>query len=81
MKKSLLIALGLFNVVLGAVGIALPLLPTTPFLLLAAFLFARSSERWHGWLMNHKYLGPYIHAFKNKTGLTVAQKEIGRAHV
>lgn len=74
MKKSLIVSLGLLNVVLGTAGIFLPLLPTTPFLLLAAYLFARSSERWHTWLLNHKHLGPYIHAFKNKTGLTVAQK-------
>jgi len=69
-----MIALGVLNVVLGAIGIALPVLPTTPFLLLAAYLFARSSERWHKWLLSHKHLGPYIHAFKNKSGLTVAQK-------
>lgn len=61
-------------VVLGTAGIVLPLLPTTPFLLLAAFLFARSSPRWHNWLLNHKHLGPYISAWRNKTGLTVAQK-------
>lgn len=61
-------------VVLGTAGIVLPLLPTTPFLLLAAFLFAKSNERWHDWLLNHKHLGPYIHAWRNKSGLTVAQK-------
>ncbi len=61
-------------VALGTTGIVLPLLPTTPFLLLAAFLFAKSSERWHDWLLNHKHLGPYIHAWRNKSGLTVTQK-------
>jgi len=47
-------------VFLGAIGIVLPLLPTTPFILLAAFCFARSSKRCHGWLVNHKVFGPII---------------------
>lgn len=73
-KRTLYIVLGLLNVGLGSVGLFLPLLPTTPFLLLAAFLFARSSPRWHQWLLSHKHLGPYIHAFRGRTGLTRAQK-------
>jgi uncharacterized membrane protein YbaN (DUF454 family) len=74
MKKRLFILLGFLNVGLGVAGIFLPLLPTTPFLLLAAYLFARSSARWNRWLLNHRRLGPYIHAFRNKTGLTRQQK-------
>ena len=61
-------------VVLGTLGIFLPLLPTTPFLLLVAYLFSRSSKRWHDWLIHHRRLGPYIHAWRNKSGLTKAQK-------
>jgi len=53
-------AFGLVCVGLGLVGAALPLIPTTPFLLLAAFAFARSSRRLHGWLLGHKRLGPLI---------------------
>ena len=45
---------------LGAVGVVLPLLPTTPFVLVAAFAFARSSDRLHNWLLNHKTFGPLI---------------------
>ena len=73
-RSHLLTGLGVFCVGLGVAGIFLPLLPTTPFLLLAACLFSRSDERWHQWLLNHRRLGPYIHAFRNKTGLTRSQK-------
>ena len=44
----------------GFIGAALPLIPTTPFILLAAYAFAQSSERWHNWLINHKVFGPLI---------------------
>lgn len=52
--------LGLLCVALGAIGIILPLLPTVPFMLLAAFFFARSSERLHYWLISHPTFGPPI---------------------
>lgn len=74
MKNQIFIVLGIANVALGVAGILLPLLPTTPFLLLAAYFFAQSSERLHGWLLTHKHLGPYIHAFRNRSGLTRSQK-------
>lgn len=51
---------GLTALGLGIVGIALPLLPTTPFILLAVFCFSRSSERLHTWLVTHKRFGPMI---------------------
>jgi len=74
MKSRIYIAAGFGCVALGVIGIPTPLLPTTPFLLLAAFCFARGSERWHGWLMTHPTLSPYILAFRDKRGLTRAQK-------
>jgi len=73
-RQYVYLILGVINVGLGTAGIFLPLLPTTPFLLLAAFLFARSSPRWHKWLLSHPRLSPYIHAFRGKTGLTRVQK-------
>lgn len=51
---------GLVAVAIGAVGVVLPLLPTTPFLLVAAFAFARSSERLDRWLREHQTFGPLI---------------------
>ncbi|WP_298851363.1 YbaN family protein [uncultured Ruegeria sp.] len=52
--------LGLLCVALATVGVVLPLLPTVPFLLLAAFFFARSSSRLHNWLLSHQLFGPLI---------------------
>ncbi len=51
---------GFLSLAAGIVGIVVPLLPTTPFLLLAAFCFARGSQRLHDWLVNHPRLGPPI---------------------
>ena len=59
-KRTLYKVTGFTLVGLGVVGIFLPLLPTTPLLLLAAACFSRSSERWHRWLLNHQTFGPII---------------------
>ena len=61
--------LGCVCVALGVIGIFLPLLPTTPFILLAAWLFSRSSERFHLWLRAHKQLGPIISIWESGEGL------------
>ena len=60
MHKPLLTAIGLVCVGLGLLGIFMPVLPTTPFLLLALICFARSSEKMHAWLLSNKTLGPFI---------------------
>ncbi|MEO1595628.1 MAG: YbaN family protein [Pseudomonadota bacterium] len=52
--------MGVTALALGIIGIPLPLLPTTPFILLAAFAFARSSTRLHDWLVQHQTFGPLI---------------------
>ena len=64
--KTLYIALGTLSLALGILGIFLPLLPTTPFLLLTAALYFKSSPRLYNWLLNHKHLGPYIRNFRAK---------------
>jgi hypothetical protein len=74
LKSHLYLCTGFVCVGLGVLGIPLPLLPTTPFLLLAAFCFARSSPRWHRWLVEHRVLGSYIAAFRERRGLSVEQK-------
>lgn len=58
--RALWLTLGLFSTACGIAGVVLPLVPTTPFLLLAAYAFARSSPRLHIWLMTHPRLGPPI---------------------
>lgn len=59
-KKPLWFALGLLSLLLAVLGVVLPLLPTTPFLILAAFCFSQSSEKAHQWLVNHNFFGPLI---------------------
>lgn len=58
------IAAGLTSLALGIVGIALPVLPTTPFVILAAFCFARGSQRLNAWLINHPRFGPGLVAWQ-----------------
>src|SRR5690606_31846161 len=67
--KLMLSSAGALCVALGVLGIFLPLLPTTPFLLLAAWLFMRSSPRMHQWLVQHRRLGPFIRAWEGGAGL------------
>lgn len=72
--KILYIALGSTALSLGLLGIFLPLLPTTPFLLLAAWLYCRGSDRIYGWLMGHPYLGSYIRNYREKRAITLQSK-------
>lgn len=66
MLRPLLIVVGSLSLALGAAGIVLPVLPTTPFLLLSAYCFARSSERMHDYLVNHRVFGTYISNYYNQ---------------
>ncbi|HEY1027232.1 MAG TPA: YbaN family protein [Pseudomonas sp.] len=64
-----LLAVGWLSVVLGVIGIFLPVLPTTPFLLLAAACFVRSSRRFYLWLVMHPRLGPWIRDYLDGQGI------------
>ena len=74
MTRTLLIAFGTLSVILGVIGIFLPLLPTTPFLLLAAACYARSSDRLYRWLLNNRWFGEYIRNYREGRGLPLRLK-------
>ncbi len=74
LKRTLLIACGTLSVALGVVGILFPVLPTTPFLLLAAVCYARSSERFYHWLLTNRWLGEYIRNYREGRGIALKQK-------
>lgn len=76
LEKPILIGLGTLSVTLGVLGMVLPLLPTTVFLLLAAWCFSRSSPRFHSWLLNNRLLGGYISAYHEGRGMSVRDKWI-----
>ncbi len=72
--KLLYIFLGWIFFLLGVIGIFLPLLPTTPFLLLAGFCFSKGSKKFHAWLINHKYFGPPINDWKSQGVIRIQHK-------
>ena len=74
LSRWILIIIGSFFTGLGILGIFLPLLPTTPFLLLAAACYVRSSERFYNWLMNNKWLGNYIKNYLEGKGVSLKAK-------
>ena len=73
-RKALLIFAGTLCVGLGVLGMFLPLLPTTVFLLLAAYCYSRSSERFHNWLLTNRWCGSYIKNYKSGKGISIRQK-------
>ncbi len=73
-KKCIYITVGLIAFALGAIGVALPVLPTTPFLLLASFCFARGSERFNIWFTGTKIYEKHLESFVKERAMTLKQK-------
>lgn len=74
LKRQLLIAAGTLSLAVGIIGIAVPVLPTTPFLLLAAGCYLRSSPRFYNWLMTNRLFGAYIRNYIEGRGIPVKVK-------
>jgi len=72
--RFFLATLGMVALLLGVIGVFLPVLPTTPFLLLAAALFFRSSPRLYSWLLEHPHLGTYIKNFREYRAIPLRVK-------
>ncbi len=72
--KRLLLVAGTVSMAAGIIGIFMPILPTTPFLLLAAACYMRSSDRFYRWLVNNKLLGAYIRHYIKGTGMPLKAK-------
>jgi len=79
LRRALYVIAGHVFVVIGILGIILPLLPGTPFLLIASACYLRGSIRLHTWLHNHRFLGPYLRAFQEGRGLPRRVKIIALA--
>ena len=75
-KRDLYIVAGTICVILATVGIFLPILPTTPFLLLAAYFYARSSKRFYNWLLTNRWFGEYIRNYREGKGISLKNKLI-----
>ena len=77
--RAVFVALGTLFLAIGIVGIFVPLLPTTPFLLLASACYLRGSERMHRWLLSHGRLGAYIRAYEEGRGIPLRAKVVALA--
>ena len=75
-RRNLLIGMGTLCVILAAAGIILPILPTTPFLLLAAYFYGRSSNRFYNWLLTNRWFGEYIRNYREGRGIPLKHKII-----
>lgn len=74
LRKAILIVTGSFFVGLGVLGVFLPLLPATPFFLLAAACYVRSSQRFYDWLLNNRMIGGYIKDYREHGGMRLKVK-------
>ena len=73
-RRIVMLLIGFASLGLGLLGVVLPLLPTTPFILLAAFAFADSSEKMHQWLLDHNVFGPLIEDWRRYGAISKGAK-------
>jgi uncharacterized membrane protein YbaN (DUF454 family) len=76
LRKGFLVSAGVVFLALAAIGVVLPLVPTTPFLLLAAACFVRSSDRLYRWLITHRVFGAYIRNYREHRAVTLRAKVV-----
>ena len=74
MKEYVFLVLGTLSLGIGMIGVLLPVLPTTPFLLMAAFFYLRSSKRMYNWMLSHKVFGSYIYCYMKHRGVSQKAK-------
>ena len=75
-KKYFYITLGFITLGLGLIGVILPILPTTPFLLVTSFCFAKGSERFHSWFTNTNIYKKHLESFVKERAMTLKQKVV-----
>ena len=74
LKRGLLIVAGTISLIIGTIGIVIPVLPTTPFLLIATACYLRGSEKLHNWILNNRVIGEFIKNYKEGRGISVKHK-------
>jgi hypothetical protein len=74
LKRGLLIVAGTIFLVIGTIGIVIPVLPTTPFLLIATACYLRGSEKLHNWMLNNRVIGEFIKNYKEGKGISIKHK-------
>ena len=74
MKEYVFLVLGTLTLGIGMIGVLIPVLPTTPFLLMASFFYLRSSKRMYNWMLNHKVFGSYIYCYMKHRGVSQKAK-------
>ncbi|PID36587.1 MAG: hypothetical protein CR993_04365 [Rhodobacterales bacterium] len=76
-KRAIYYILGTLFLLVGVIGVVLPVLPTTPFLLLTAFFYAKASDRLHYWLITHPFFGPPIRNWNERGAISRRAKMLG----